>query len=129
MLTKANRFVAAPDLYNLAAPIIKTLTRDRQSYRIREIKNGEDVPSIYDDIHNEKETNFVFARLGKPASTELPKRFFYDEADMLEDSVLFPTEQQGDFSKATVTNLLQNLSEDRLCTGLSMILIPTKIAM
>ena len=63
------------------------------------------MPSIYDDIHSDKVT-FIYQPLTQPGCAEPPKRLFYDEADMLEDSVLFPNEQQEDPSRATVTSIL-----------------------
>ena len=104
MLVKANRFRAGADFYNPVSPIIKTLTRDRESWRVREIKSGEDVPSIYDDVHHEMST-FVFQPVDHKGVKELPKNLFYNEADMLEDSILFPDEQD-DPLKTTVTNSL-----------------------
>ncbi|KAI9736221.1 MAG: hypothetical protein M1834_001107 [Cirrosporium novae-zelandiae] len=95
-LIKANRFVDMKEFYNVAAPILKTLTRESSNHRVREIKPGEEARSIYDVFHSEDTTTRVWNDKGE--ILESPKYWFYAEADALEDAVLFPEEQLGDKS-------------------------------
>ena len=95
MLYKAHRFRGMPDTYNVAAPILKTLTRDQRSYRVREIKPDEDAESIYDEIHHEG-TRFLLRGPDMQVLEKPPKFLFYDDADALEDRVLFPEEYLGE---------------------------------
>lgn len=94
MLFKAHRFRNMPDTYNVAAPILKTLTRDRDSMRLREIKVNEEAESIYDEIHHEG-TRFQL-RGEDMQLMDAPKVLFYSDADALEDRVLFPEEFLGE---------------------------------
>ena len=94
MLFKAHRFRNMPDTYNVAAPILKTLTRDRDSMRLREIKADEEAESIYDEIHHEG-TRFQL-RGEDMQLMDAPKVLFYSDADALEDRVLFPEEYEGE---------------------------------
>jgi hypothetical protein len=98
LLIKAHRFCTGLDLYNLSAPVLKTLTRDPTSHRVRKLKPGETLLSLDGQIHSD-ETRFVFAN-ATTGQEESPNKLFYNQADMLEDQVLFPEESQEDPSKA-----------------------------
>jgi hypothetical protein len=111
MLFKAHRCCSGPDIYNAEASVLKTLYRDRETDRIRDLKPGDKFKSIWDDIHSEG-TRFVFSDYYMDNAVEEyketkdgkklighrveesapPKGLFYDEADALEDQVLFPEE-------------------------------------
>ena len=91
MLFKAHRFRGFADTFNLAAPILQTLTREEDSQRVREIRTGENVESIYDTIHDERTKFMVFDENRRPIENT-PKHIFYDENDEIEDRVLFPEE-------------------------------------
>ncbi|MCJ1393917.1 hypothetical protein MMC18_006793 [Xylographa bjoerkii] len=99
-LVKAYRFCKGPDFYNLAAPVLKTITRDRDSQRVRKFKAEESVLSLYDEIHDER-TSFVFGDIAR-TDAQPPKNLFYNEADALEDRILFPEEFDIQQSKALV---------------------------
>jgi hypothetical protein len=93
------------------------LTTDPDSHRVRDIKPGEDVMSVYDEIHDEG-TTFIFRdnRSMEPRE-QPPKYLFYNEVDALEDQVLFPEEHQGDTAKASVleiTNALRRIEDGDL---------------
>ena len=79
------------------------------TYRVRRIRPGENVVSLDEEIHSEN-TRFVFlsTRTGKEES---PKMLFYNEADMLEDQVLFPEELTEDPSKAMYRELRGGMSK------------------
>jgi hypothetical protein len=53
MLFKALRCRSPPDMYNLAGPVLETLYKDKETHRVRDIKPGEDVPSVWDSLHTE----------------------------------------------------------------------------
>ncbi|MCJ1417711.1 hypothetical protein MMC32_004056 [Xylographa parallela] len=100
MLVKAYRFNKGPDFYNLAAPVLKTITRDEESQRVRKIKPDEAIASLYDEIHDGR-TKFHFGD-GTRTDAEPPKDVFYNEADALEDQILFPEELDAKQSKPLV---------------------------
>ncbi|MCJ1377759.1 hypothetical protein MMC17_000855 [Xylographa soralifera] len=100
MLIKAYRFRKGPDFYNLAAPVLKTITRDRESQRVRKFKPDEGVVSLYDEIHDER-TKFIFGDVAR-TDAQPPQDIFYNEADALEDQVLFPEEVDVNQSRVLV---------------------------
>ncbi|KAL3426787.1 hypothetical protein PVAG01_00296 [Phlyctema vagabunda] len=101
-LFKAHRCCSGVDFYNPAAPIIKTLPRDRDTHLVRDIKPGEaeaGVLSAYDEIHAEGirfsyrkldhlRSNVVKNRI--PEDLQFPRGLFYTKADALKNEVLFP---------------------------------------
>lgn len=91
MLFKANRFHNFADTFNLAAPILQTLTREEDSQRVREIRTGENVESIYDTIHDER-TKFMMFDDNRNPLENIPKHIFHDEVDEMEGRILFPEE-------------------------------------
>jgi hypothetical protein len=81
-------------MYDHMAPILSTITRDRITQRARDIKPGEDVSSIFDEIKTSEMmvTAFNF-RTGEIMDKDLVMRkCIYNEADAAEDAVLFPDE-------------------------------------
>lgn len=108
MLMKALRCRCPQDLYSLAAPVLKTLCKDEFTKRVRDIKPGEDVESIYDEIHG-PDIKFYYGAVDNafapdaPAlqrarkifeeDNKFPRNLFYNRADELEDEILFPEER------------------------------------
>ena len=92
-MIKAKRFPTMHSLYDSMEPILKTLTREPDNQRTRDIRPGEGAKSIWDDI---KSSNVTFldpyAEDGHAADPSA--EVCYQEADALEDKVLFP-EGQG----------------------------------
>ena len=90
------------DLYNPAASTLKTITRDPLTFRTRDIKAGEDVKSIWDEIQGGRGyvLNPSSPTLKPRDIDDVAKSKFYNEADMLEDAVLFPEELINDSSVA-----------------------------
>lgn len=84
----------------MAGPILKVLTRDTDSRRVREIKPSEltedsvKVESLWDVIHN-SQTQFVFFNEKREVMERLPKNLLYNDIDALEDQILFPEETPG----------------------------------
>jgi hypothetical protein len=102
MLFKALRCRSPPDMYNLAGPVLKTLHKDKVTHRVHDIKPGEDVPSIWDSLHAEG-LQFFYGELTDDTNESMkrvmdnpnkfPRNLFYNEADALEDEILFPEER------------------------------------
>lgn len=98
-MVKAGRFQKGLDFYSAAAPILKTLTRDKSTLRCRDIQPGESVKSIFDHISGPG-CHFGFGE--NLDEEEPPKGVWYDEADAVEDSILFPDEASGNAPDALV---------------------------
>lgn len=95
MLFKAHRVHNFKESYKLCGPILETLTRDTESFRVREIRaNEESVKSIFDDIHS-GDTFFKLFNEQRQPLEKIPKDLFYNDADALEDKVLFAEEDVG----------------------------------
>lgn len=103
LLIKAHRFTKGTDFYSLMAPILKTITRETETHRVRDIKPGEDVPSLWDGIQS-PETRFMTTIIGTGSGArELESaHVMYNESDAREDEILFPEELQRDGTDATV---------------------------
>lgn len=105
MLFKALRCRSPPDMYNLAGPVLKTLHKDKVTHRVRDIKPGEDVPSVWDSLHAEglqffygevtDDTNESMKRV-MDSTNKFPRNLFYNQADALEDEILFPEERASE---------------------------------
>ncbi|KAI9694857.1 MAG: hypothetical protein M1822_000473 [Bathelium mastoideum] len=107
-LTKAGRFRQGTDFYRAALPILKTLTRDQTTGRYRDIRPGESVDSLADDLTG-PHSNF---RFGKNLDKETaPEGLWYHEADALEDSILFPEETYRKGSSALVKTKPNRLTQ------------------
>jgi len=106
MLFKAHRFRSGPDIYSPAGPVLKTITRDGETHRARDIQPGEKVMSVWDDVNHpgttffySKDENHMDQSEGNLAlrrvfdePNKFPRNLFYHKADELEDAVLFPEE-------------------------------------
>ena len=108
MLFKAHRFRDMPDAFNIAAPILKTVTRDSNSHRVREIKPGDEAESIYDEIHHPG-TQFKIFNEDRQVLEKTPRYLFYNDVDALEDKVLFPEETHGPGDENEIGNALNSL--------------------
>ncbi|ESZ95248.1 hypothetical protein SBOR_4360 [Sclerotinia borealis F-4128] len=106
MLIKALRCGNGKDLYQPAASILKTLYRDKDSH-YRDVRPGDTVQLIsqWDFLQDQKST-FFYGEIDGPKPTEpidsWPSNLFYNEADTLEDEVLFPEERAEEASSALV---------------------------
>lgn len=100
-MLKARRATEPREMYLHLKPILSTLTRDKDTARAREIRPNSDEQSIYDDMTGPN-TRFMFGK-GFAASKpeDLSERvdpavlwaLFYNEADAMEDVILFPDEE------------------------------------
>jgi hypothetical protein len=90
------RIQTGADIYRPAAPVLKTLCRNTGTARVRDIKPGEQIESIY-DIVTDSRTRFYYGPLTQEGFDEnqnkFPRRLFYGEADRREDEILFPEEK------------------------------------
>lgn len=108
MLFKAHRFRDMPDVFNIAAPILKTVARDPDSHRVREIKPGDETESIYDEIHHPG-TQFKIFNEDRRVLEKTPRYLFYNDIDALEDKVLFPEESNGPGNDIEIGDALNSL--------------------
>ena len=93
MLIKAHRFRSGKDIYRPSSHVLKTITRERKTHRVRDIKPGEVVESIWDQITNPR-VEFIFTDTHNELQPEAYHHLLYNESDALEDAVLFPEESQ-----------------------------------
>ncbi|KAL8979797.1 MAG: hypothetical protein Q9205_004956 [Flavoplaca limonia] len=105
------------DQYRPAESILKTLTHDPETMRTRDLKPGEQAMSIWEEI--QKGRNHMLNTKGKTReeqlAPDLPPSYFYGEADVLEDEVLFPEEFSTESSNALYSgwvNALENFGNE-----------------
>ncbi|KAK4944844.1 hypothetical protein LTR10_015763 [Elasticomyces elasticus] len=91
VLHKAHRVCQPLDCWANAAPVLKTITYDGESFRVRDVREDESTKTIWDDMTSD-ESAFQFMTPDGDVSREVPKHLLYTEADMLEDNILFPEE-------------------------------------
>ncbi len=111
MLYKANRVVHALDLHTPLAPILKTLTYDGDSWRRRDIQEGEEVESTWDELVSDN-ANLQWRTPHGHVSKDMPKHLIYTEADALEDEILFSDNGQGRFK--AIKNGLTEFETERM---------------
>ncbi|KAI1435512.1 hypothetical protein GGR50DRAFT_314561 [Xylaria sp. CBS 124048] len=98
-LRKAWRIRKPIDVYNHQETFLRTLTRNRETLRVRSIKPGEQVSSLWDEVQHpdnifyssdlvKKQVLFVKGN----ATTKTSPYLFYSEANEAEDAILFPDE-------------------------------------
>ncbi len=93
-------------MYAPSRSVLKTLCRNEETNRPRDIKPGEEIESIWDEFNHpgttffyskddnhldQSEGNLALRRVYNEPN-KFPKKFFYEEADELEDAILFPKE-------------------------------------
>ena len=116
MLYKAHRLRHLSETYNPAKPILSTLTRDRDSMRIRDIKPDEETSNLFDEVTDPSQTRHVFfdavlASGYEVQEAEPPAKLFYDEIDEAEDRIPFPEEYQEDDAEIAVGDELKALAK------------------
>lgn len=109
MVTKALRCRSPVDLYNLAAPIMKTLYKDKETHRVRDLKPGDE-NCLYDEFLS-PDTKFRYSKIPNAFSRNatglekaravyekdgtFPRNYFYNDIDESEDAILFPEELEA----------------------------------
>ncbi|KAI1828392.1 hypothetical protein F4861DRAFT_528930 [Xylaria intraflava] len=87
------------DVYNHQEAFLRSLTREPETLRVRTIKVGEQVDSLWDEVQN-PDNIFFTADLTKKevlcvkgnAHTQTSPYLFYNESNEAEDAILFPNE-------------------------------------
>ena len=98
-------------MYVPAAPILKSLARETETFRTRDAREGEE--TIWDTIMRGKSHFIDMDR--QAMSDDQYEDIFYSEADVLEDLVLFPDENSGENAlfkpgKSAVEKLVGNVA-------------------
>ncbi|KAI1206620.1 uncharacterized protein F4807DRAFT_463565 [Annulohypoxylon truncatum] len=98
-LRKAWRVTKPLDIYTHREPFLRSLTRNQETMRVRSIQPGENVPSLWDDIHHPSNKFLTTDLLNKTvletngeAHEHASPYLFYNEADAAEDLILFSDE-------------------------------------
>jgi len=110
-LFKANRCVEPKDMYKMMGPVIKTLTRERDTFRLREIKPGEDVMSLWDDLHHPGSSMEYGVGPDRQRQSNPPdSNVFYNEVDELEDAWLFPDDAGANVSASQLSKDMNEIT-------------------
>ncbi|KAK7962471.1 MFS allantoate transporter [Apiospora aurea] len=96
-LRKAARMTKLSDMYMNKERFLRSITREEDTQRVRSIKPGEEVKSMWDVATDPSNKYFVWDEKGQQeihdsGSHGGPSNQFYSEADAAEDAVLFPDE-------------------------------------
>ncbi|KAI1328999.1 hypothetical protein F5Y16DRAFT_409363 [Xylariaceae sp. FL0255] len=95
-LRKAWRVVKPVDIYNHQEPLLRTLTRNEQTKRVRMTKPGEQVKTVWDEVMDPRNIFMVTDMTNKKVKTiegkESAPHSFYSDGDAAEDAILFPDE-------------------------------------
>ncbi|KAI3395247.1 hypothetical protein diail_1600 [Diaporthe ilicicola] len=98
MLRRARRMRGTRDMYAHQKPVLKQLTQDEETKRVRQIRPGEQALSVYDFVTGDDSRCAIQTSRGGEitamAHGEMPEDvvspyIFYNEADAAEDEVLF----------------------------------------
>lgn len=100
MLFKAHRVERLADHFNYAAPILRTLVVDKNTHRCRDIRPDDEM-SLY-DVYHSSGTKFISRNSRGEMMDGVPRSLVYNEADRLEDEVLFPDQLTGEARNKTV---------------------------
>ncbi|KAK8122214.1 MFS allantoate transporter [Apiospora sp. TS-2023a] len=96
-LRKAARMTKLSDMYMNKEKFLRSITREEDTQRVRSIKPGEKVESMWDVATDPRNKYAVWDEKGNQeihdsGSHGGPSNQFYSEADAAEDMVLFPDE-------------------------------------
>ncbi|KAL8990195.1 MAG: hypothetical protein Q9169_008185 [Polycauliona sp. 2 TL-2023] len=116
-LLKAHRMTSMQDQYRPAKSLLKTIAHDLETMRTRDLKPGEQSMSIWEEIEmgRNRMLNYEGTTLEEQVAPDLDPRFFYGEADVLEDKVLFPEESSAEPTNALYSgtvNALEHFGND-----------------
>ncbi|KAI0485340.1 hypothetical protein GGR56DRAFT_70131 [Xylariaceae sp. FL0804] len=103
-LRNARRVRKHLDIYQHREPFLRTLTRNMETMRVRSIKPGEQVETLWDRVHDPRNT-FYQHDLSNGKTNLAPGKMvdqsqhspylFYTEANEVEDAVLFADESSS----------------------------------
>ncbi|KAI1654605.1 hypothetical protein F4813DRAFT_398932 [Daldinia decipiens] len=98
-LRKAWRVAKPFDVYRHREPFLSGLTRDKETMRVRSIRPGEQVASLWDDVNDPLNTFLITDVVNKTVletsgevHVDSSPYLFYNEADAAEDMILFSDE-------------------------------------
>ncbi|KAF2963908.1 hypothetical protein GQX73_g9656 [Xylaria multiplex] len=98
-LRKAWRIEKPADMYNPQEHFLRTLTRNNETKRVRLIKHGEQVKSLWDEVQNPDNifvltdgTDMKTSAMQSAGTLDRLRHSLYNEADAAEDAILFPDE-------------------------------------
>jgi hypothetical protein len=103
------------DKYKHQKHITQGLTRDKDSQGVRQIRPGEKVPSLYDELVDPEAGYWMRTKSGRMIRTQsdLPPGespyLFYNDTDAAEDAVLFDENLPDNFPFIEITNPVQML--------------------
>ena len=80
-------------MYGPSSGILKTLTREPETYRTRDLRPGADAKTIWDDVLEGVARYYDYQKLGETDDQHV--NYWYNKADILEDDILFPSDRQG----------------------------------
>ena len=103
-ILKAHQVRDAPDLRKVAAPVLKTVTRDEKTGQLRGLKPNDNARSVFDKMISE-DTQFVCynAEGEEIANNKAIEGYWWSKADQLESEILFP-ESADDAEVRTYAN-------------------------
>ncbi|KAF2094120.1 hypothetical protein NA57DRAFT_80538 [Rhizodiscina lignyota] len=113
LLMKAHRVCEAAEYYRQAEPVLKTIRREAETLRVRDARPGD--RTVWDTVRNSSGKAYdVDSETGEITESDDILQG-YQEADALEDEVLFPEdcegEKKGPLSRPGPYNELQRLEE------------------
>ncbi|KAJ9616708.1 hypothetical protein H2200_000427 [Cladophialophora chaetospira] len=112
ILYRAHRVVDGEGLFSLIAPILKTLTRDGDAWRTQDLQEGENAPTVWDEMMDDP--RFEWRTPDGDVSKEIPKNLVYTEADALEEEILFPGDMEGKKRFKPIKNRLTEFESGRM---------------
>lgn len=85
-------------MFKVCEPVFRTLHQEKDSSRVRSIKPGEDVKSMWDQLETNAHAFKYTPGNHNPQEMKagIDETFVYTEADEIEDSILFPEEGTGE---------------------------------
>lgn len=86
--------ILTPGKFSTAGPILKTLTKDPKTERVRSIKPDEKVESIWDGLDKSAQA-WSWSPEDGFSKEGFEDSYKYTEADEIEDRILFPLEDTG----------------------------------
>ncbi|KAK4095743.1 hypothetical protein N658DRAFT_511804 [Parathielavia hyrcaniae] len=104
MLSKARRIRGHRDKYRHMKYIMETLTREQDTKRVRQIKPGEKVKSLYDEYSGRDAEFWIkttksgpMIRTNEDIAPGVSPYLYYNDTDAAEDAVLFEEEMREGF--------------------------------
>ncbi|KAF1978912.1 hypothetical protein BU23DRAFT_595428 [Bimuria novae-zelandiae CBS 107.79] len=98
ILARAIRVKDVKDMFKICAPIFETITMEKDTHRVRSIKPGEDVESMWDFFKANAQAFQYRPKNPQDMKKGLDPAFIYTEADAIEDAILFPEEGTGEMN-------------------------------